>query len=68
MVVSSSHQAQARPPRGVVILKGEGFPAAQRAMMLCSSTWRNAAPDLYGHVRYRIYELPVIEEREEKSP
>src|SRR5690242_4696230 len=63
-VVHSRH----RLSHELIIRKNERFPRCAKCNDAVLFELAHAAPDLYGHLTYRIYELPVIEETDEKSP
>jgi hypothetical protein len=51
-----------RLPHEVVILKGEHFPRCAKCTTSVLFDLVHAAPDLFQHTVYRLYELPVTEE------
>jgi hypothetical protein len=57
-VVHVSH----RLPHEVVILKGERFPRCAKCNHAVLFDLVHAAPDLYQHIPYRVYELPVLDD------
>jgi uncharacterized membrane protein len=56
-----------RLPHEVVILKGERFPRCAKCADSVLYDLIHAAPDLYGHVIYRVYELPVLDEETDET-
>jgi len=57
-VVHTTH----RLPHEVVILRGQRFPKCQRCAENVLFELLHAAPDLFRHTTFIVYELPVIEE------
>jgi len=57
-VVHASH----RLPHEVVILKSERFPRCAKCDGAVLFDLVHAAPELFQHARYRVYELPVLED------
>lgn len=51
-----------RLPHEVVIVKGERFPRCAGCADAVLFDLIHAAPDLYGHVTYKVYELPVLDD------
>lgn len=62
-VVHSAH----RLSHEAVILKGHRFPKCQKCYEAVFFELIHAAPDLFRHATYILYELPVIEESTEAS-
>jgi uncharacterized membrane protein len=62
-VVHYSH----RLPHEVVILKGHRFPKCQKCVEQVYFELVHAAPDLFRHTTFVLYELPVIEEESDSA-
>jgi hypothetical protein len=63
LVVHSAH----RLPHEVVMIEGQRFPRCQKCGDAVLFELLHSAPDLYRHTTAFIYELPILDEDEEKD-
>jgi hypothetical protein len=63
LVVHSAH----RLPHEVVVIQGQRFPRCQKCGDAVLFELLHSAPDLYRHSTAFVYELPVIDEKDEEE-